>query len=377
MRLLSVLAEALALVDIFEDLPEDLAQGRCYLPRADLRRLGLEIAHLGSGKGSEALDELVRLQVGRGRELLAQAALVTQMVGAEFRMGVQALVGGRLRFDEIEILRSRVLAEGLDPMLPAGAARIRPLPLNAGPAPGHVAVIMDGNRRWAEQRGLPALEGHRSGELALGHLIYSALRLGIRHLSVYAFSTENWNRSLEELAPLFDTMAGFLTESVERLQRLGVQVRWCGQRDRFDPSIASALALLESMTSNNSALMLTICADYGGREELAAAARALAAEVVAGTVRPEDIGPADLARHLYVPELPDVDLLIRTSGEQRISNFLPWQLAYAELVFDPVLWPDFGLSQLYNAVAVYAGRQRRFGADLPGRARPAKLARTG
>lgn len=170
-------------------------------------------------------------------------------------------------------------------------------------------------------------------------LVNAAVRLGVRHLSIYAFSTENWDRSQEELAALFDTLADGIAQGAEWLHELGVQVRWCGRRDRIEPSLASALALVESMTSNNDVLSLTLCVDYGGRDELAAAARALAAEAVAGTIRPEDIGPADLARNLYVPGLPDVDLLIRTSGEQRISNFLPWHLAYAELVFDPTPGP--------------------------------------
>jgi undecaprenyl diphosphate synthase len=252
-----------------------------------------------------------------------------------------------------------LLAEGVEPITLTGAALRRPAWPATGPVPGHVAVIMDGNRRWAALHGMSAPHGHQAGERAVLRLVNSALRIGVRHLSVYAFSTENWGRTEKELLALFETMADALTRGTEWLHGLGVQVTWCGRRDRIEPSLASSLALLESLTSNNDVLRLTVCVDYGGRDELAAAARALAAEAVAGTLRPGDIGPEDLARSMYVPDLPDVDLLIRTSGEQRISNFLPWHLAYAELHFDPTPWPDYGLAQLREALAAYAARDRR------------------
>jgi undecaprenyl diphosphate synthase len=256
-----------------------------------------------------------------------------------------------------------VLLEGVAP-LDAIAPRGQCLRVaDAGPVPGHIAVIMDGNRRWAAQRGLRPAQGHRAGERALVRTAHAALRLGVPNLTLYMFSTENWDRSPDELDALFETVADTIARSADWLHARGVRVRWCGRRDRLDESIASMLALLESLTSNNNVLTLTLCLDYGGRDELAAAARALAREAVAGTIEPERIGPADLARHLYVPEMPDVDLLIRTSGEQRISNFLPWQLAYAELFFDPALWPDFGLAGLRRAVAAYAERRRTYGAD--------------
>ncbi|WP_129842648.1 polyprenyl diphosphate synthase [Streptomyces sp. RFCAC02] len=370
--LLSLLGEVCHLVDIFEDLPADLAAGRCYLPRADLRHAGLTPDDLRRPGRREERDALVEVQLGRWRDLLERAAPVTGMVDIEYQPFLHAVVlGAQLQFDEVVLRRGRVFADGVDPLAERGAVRRRPPWRHAGPVPGHVAVIMDGNRRWAVRRGLPTARGHQAGESAAMRLVNGALRLGIRNLSIYAFSTENWDRSRDELATLFDTMADGIARGTEWLHGLGVRVRWCGRRDRLDPSLASALALLESMTSNNDALTLTVCVDYGGREELVRAAQALAAEAVAGTIRPEDIGAADLARHLYVPGLPDVDLLIRTSGEQRISNFLPWHLAYAELVFDPAPWPDFGLAQLREAVAVYAGRQRRFGGTLPGPAGPA------
>lgn len=375
--LTSVLGEVCQLVDIFEDLPVDLAAGRCYLPRTDLRQLGLEVGDLQCGERQEALDELVVIQLDRWRGLLEQAAPVTGMVSLEYQPFLHALLlGAQLQFDEVTLRQARVFTDGLEPLTSTGAACRRPAWPHAGAVPGHVAVIMDGNRRWATRRGLPTFQGHQAGEWAAMRLVNAALRLGIRHLSIYAFSTENWHRSQEELATLFETMGDGIARGIEWLHELGVQVRWCGRRDRIEPSLASALTLVESMTSNNDVLSLTVCVDYGGREELVEAARALAAEAVAGTMSPEDIGPADLARNMYVPGLPDIDLLIRTSGEQRISNFLPWHLAYAELVFDPIPWPDFGLAQLQEAVTAYASRQRRFGGSLPGPARPVEPAPT-
>ncbi|MGV4989123.1 polyprenyl diphosphate synthase [Streptomyces sp. NRAIS4] len=378
LRLASLLGEAAQLGDILADLPIDLARGRCYLPREDLRRLDLEVADLTRGEPLEALEELVGIQLARWRGLLEQAMPMTAMVAPECQPFLHAsLLGLQLQFDEVTLLGAHVLAEGVDPSATTGGTPCRrPVWPTAGPVPGHVAVIMDGNRRWAKAGGHSAEHGHRVGEWAVLRLVNSALRLGIRHLSVYMFSTENWDREQEELAGLFDALANLIPWGVEWLHGLGVQVRWCGRRDRIEQSLASLIALLESMTSNNDVLTLTVCLDYGGREELAAAARALAAEAAAGALRPEDIGPADLARHLYVPELPDVDLLIRTSGEQRISNFLPWHLAYAEMVFDPTPWPDFDLARLRDAVAAYASRERRFGGSLPAPARAVEPPRT-
>lgn len=375
---LAVLGEACQLVDIFEDLPADLAAGRCYLPRADLRRLGLRPEELRSDKRRELLDELVSVQLGRWARLLEEAAPVAGLVDQEYRPFLHALVlGAQVQFDEVTLRRGRVFADGIEPVAMAGDITRRPARHDGGAVPGHIAVIMDGNRRWAAQHGLPVSQGYYAGLRTVLRLVNAALRLGVRHLSVYAFSTENWNRSQDEVLDLFGTVADMFARGAEWLHGLGVRVTWCGRRERLEPSLASSLALLESLTSNNDVLRLTVCVDYGGRDELAAAARALAAEAVAGTLRPADIGPEDLARSMYVPDLPDVDLLIRTSGEQRISNFLPWHLAYAELHFDPTPWPDYGLAQLREAVAAYAARDRRFGGGVPGPARPAEPARQG
>ncbi|MFI2609571.1 polyprenyl diphosphate synthase [Kitasatospora sp. NPDC018619] len=394
---LSALGEACQLADILEDLPLDLAAGRCYLPQEDLRRLGLTVADLRQGvrgrggRGPDdhrggrgpngrrtdrrgVLDELVELQQAQLHRLLEQALPATWLAAPGCRPFLHALLlGAQLQYDEASLLRSRVLTEGLVPPSSDGVTPRRRAPsVPPGGAPGHVAVIMDGNRRWAEARRLPAEHGHQAGRRAALRLVNAALRLGVRHLSLYAFSTENWGRPSEELTALFDSLADGLTRSAEGLHALGVRIRWCGRRDRVDESLASSIALVESLTSNNGTLTLTVCVDYGGREELAAAARRLAAEAVAGRILPEEIGPADLARHLYVPDLPDVDLLIRTSGEQRISNFLPWHLGYAELLFDPTPWPDYDLARLRGAVRAYAARQRRFGAGVPAQSRKAR-----
>ncbi|MFI8459775.1 polyprenyl diphosphate synthase [Kitasatospora sp. NPDC085464] len=387
---LSALGEACQLADHVQDLPADLAQGRCHLPRADLRRLGLDLTDLVRAAPSPALDELTEAQRSHWHTLLEEAVPATWLVAAECRPFLHTLLlGAQLHYDELTLLRSRVLIEGLAPLTTDGATphrrvarpaghdcpperdcpRGRDCPPERDRVPAHVAVIMDGNRRWAEARGLTAQHGHHAGQRAALRLVNAALRLGIRHLSIYAFSTENWGRPPEELTALFDSLADGIARSTEGLHALGVRIRWCGRRDRIDGSLASSIALVEHLTSNNGALTLTVCADYGGREELVTATKALAAEAVAGTIRPEAIGQADLTRHLYVPELPDVDLLIRTSGEQRISNFLPWQLAYAELLFDPTPWPDFDLARLRDAVRAYAGRERRFGGALPAQAR--------
>ncbi|MET8543243.1 polyprenyl diphosphate synthase [Kitasatospora sp. NPDC004799] len=378
---LSALGEACQLADILEDLPLDLAAGRCYLPQEELRRLGLTTAdlsrkdhrhhHRADRADRAALDELVERQQAQLHRLLEQALPATWLAAPGCRPFLHTLLlGAQLQDDEVTLVRSRVLAEGLTPLSPDGMT-LRPRARSEPPegAPAHVAVIMDGNRRWAEARRLPAEHGHRAGQRAALRLVNAALRLGVRHLSLYAFSTENWGRPPEELTALFDALADGLTRGAEGLHALGVRIRWCGRRDRVDESLASSIALVESLTSNNGTLTLTVCVDYGGREELAAAARSLAAEAVAGGIRPEAIGPADLARHLYLPDLPDVDLLIRTSGEQRISNFLPWHLAYAELLFDPTPWPDYDLARLREAVRAYAARERRFGGGVPAQTR--------
>jgi undecaprenyl diphosphate synthase len=220
-----------------------------------------------------------------------------------------------------------------------------------------VAIIMDGNGRWAEQRGIAIAEGHRAGTRALRRTVETAIDLGIESLTVYAFSTENWSRPQGEI----DALMEIFDESIERelpdLARQGVRTRFIGRRDRAPADLQERMAELEGETAANSRLNLWIAFDYGGRAELVTAARRLLENGIA----PEQIDEDALAARLYAPELPDPDLLIRTSGEYRISNFLLWQLAYSELAFVETLWPDFGADDLRAAVEEYARRRRRFG----------------
>ena len=221
----------------------------------------------------------------------------------------------------------------------------------------NVAIILDGNARWAEQRGLPTAEGHRAGTHALRRTVEGAIELGVASLAVYAFSTENWSRPADEVEALMAIFGETIDRELPDLARQGVRTRFIGRRDRASDELRAKMASLEEETSANDRLQLWIAFDYGGRDELVEAARRLAADGIA----PADIDADALAAHLYAPEMPDPDLLIRTSGEVRISNFLLWQLAYAELVFVDTLWPDFGEDDLRQAVEEYARRRRRFG----------------
>ena len=220
-----------------------------------------------------------------------------------------------------------------------------------------VAIIMDGNGRWAERRGLPVAEGHREGTKALRRTVEAAIDLGVETLVVYAFSTENWARPAGEVDSLMDIFGETIERELPDLARQGVRTRFMGRSDRAPDELREQMARLEEETAHNDRLNLWIAFDYGGRAELVQAARRL---VEAG-VDPNDIDEDALRANLYAPELPDPDLLIRTSGELRISNFLLWQLAYSELVFLDRLWPDFGREELEHALADYANRRRRFG----------------
>jgi len=220
-----------------------------------------------------------------------------------------------------------------------------------------VAIIMDGNGRWAERRGLPVAEGHREGTKALRRTVEAAIELGVETLVVYAFSTENWARPAGEVDSLMDIFGETIERELPDLARQGVRTRFMGRSDRAPDELREQMARLEEETAHNDRLNLWIAFDYGGRAELVQAARRL---VEAG-VDPKAIDEDALRANLYAPELPDPDLLIRTSGELRISNFLLWQLAYSELVFLDRLWPDFGREELEHALADYANRRRRFG----------------
>ncbi|MFL5942737.1 MAG: polyprenyl diphosphate synthase [Gaiellaceae bacterium] len=220
-----------------------------------------------------------------------------------------------------------------------------------------VAIIMDGNGRWAAERGVSVADGHRAGSRALRPVVETAIDLGIESLAVYAFSTENWSRSPDEVAALMDTFGETIDRELEDLAAQGVRCRFLGRRDRAPEWLRTKMAELEEATGEKSKLQLWIAFDYGGRAELVDAARRL---VESGS-DPEDVDEAALAACLYEPEMPDPDLVIRTSGERRISNFLLWQSAYAEFVFTDTLWPDFGPEELRGAIEEYARRRRRFG----------------
>jgi undecaprenyl diphosphate synthase len=220
-----------------------------------------------------------------------------------------------------------------------------------------VAIILDGNGRWAAKRGLPVEAGHREGTRALRRTVEAAIDLGIDSLTVYAFSTENWLRPPAEVDSLMDIFRETIDRELPDLAKQGVRTRFIGRRDRASEELRARMVALEHETADRNRLNLWIAFDYGGRAELADAARAL----IASGVRPEEVDEDVLAVYLYAPEMPDPDMLIRTSGELRISNFLLWQLAYSELVFVDTLWPDFGESDLRQAVVAYAGRRRRFG----------------
>jgi undecaprenyl diphosphate synthase len=220
-----------------------------------------------------------------------------------------------------------------------------------------VAVIMDGNGRWARRRGLPVLAGHRAGARALRRTVEAAIDLGVGSLAVYAFSTENWTRPPDEVRDLLDLLAETIHREFQDLAAQGVRVRFVGRRDRLSPGLLAEVEELERSTATNSALDLFVCFDYGGRDELVSAARSLVRDGVAA----EDVDEAALRARLYEPALPDPDLVIRSSGESRVSNFLLFQIAYAELVFSDALWPDFGRDELAAALHEYARRRRRFG----------------
>lgn len=241
---------------------------------------------------------------------------------------------------------------------PSGA---RPPHLPSRSVPHHVAIVMDGNGRWANQRGLPRTEGHRAGEAALLDVIAGAIEIGIKHLSVFAFSTENWSRSAEEVRFLMGFNREVIRRRRDELDSWGVRVRWIGRRPRLWASVIAELEAAQARTRGNDTLTMYFCVNYGGRAEIADAARALARDVASGKVKPRGIDERTVAKYLIEPAMPDVDLFIRSSGEQRTSNFLLWQSAYAELVFLDTLWPDFDRRDLWRAVEQYAARERRYG----------------
>jgi undecaprenyl diphosphate synthase len=241
---------------------------------------------------------------------------------------------------------------------PSGA---RPPEIPRNRVPGHVAITMDGNGRWAKARGLPRTQGHEMGEAALFDVVEGAIEIGVKAISAYAFSTENWTRSPEEVRFLMGFNRDVIRRRRDEMHGLGVRVRWSGRAPRLWKSVIKELQVAEELTRHNDVLTLNMCVNYGGRAELADTARSIAREVAAGRLSPEKVDEKVFARHLYVPELGDADMLWRTSGENRLSNYMLWQAAYAELVFTDILWPDVDRLALWKAIEIYAQRERRFG----------------
>ncbi|MGN7248916.1 isoprenyl transferase [Janibacter anophelis] len=241
---------------------------------------------------------------------------------------------------------------------PSGAT---PPPVPADLVPGHVAVVMDGNGRWANQRGLPRTKGHEAGEGALLDVVAGALEIGVQHLSTYAFSTENWRRSPEEVRFLMGFNRDVIRRRRDQLHAWGVRMRWVGRRPRLWSSVIKELEIAQEMTRDNDAMTLYFCVNYGGRAEIVDGVRRIADDVKAGRLKGSGIDERTIARYLTEPTMPDVDLFLRSSGEQRTSNFLLWQSAYAEMVFQDTLWPDYDRRHLWEAIETYARRERRYG----------------
>jgi undecaprenyl diphosphate synthase len=230
--------------------------------------------------------------------------------------------------------------------------------------PKHVALVMDGNGRWAEERGLPRTAGHEAGEASLLDCVHGALELGIGAISAYAFSTENWRRSPEEVRFLMGFNRDVIRRRRDEMNELGVRIRWAGRRPKLWRSVIKELEEAEKLTAKNSQLTLTMCVNYGGRAEITDAVQAISAKVASGQIQPSKITERMISAHLDEPDMPDVDLFVRSSGEQRMSNFLLWQSAYAEFVFLDTLWPDFDRRQLWEACEIYAARNRRYGGAI-------------
>lgn len=227
--------------------------------------------------------------------------------------------------------------------------------------PKHIALVMDGNGRWAQERGMPRTEGHRRGEGVLMSLVEECIELGVDYLSAYAFSTENWRRSADEVRFLMGFNRDVLRRQRDYLNSLGVRIRWVGRRPRLWRTVISELEQAEELTKNNTTMTLGMCVNYGGRAEIADAARLIAEDVKSGKLKPRQINEKTFTRYLDEPDMPDVDLFLRPSGEMRTSNFLPWQSTYAEMVYQDVLFPDYTPNHLRAAVLEFAKRDRRFG----------------
>ncbi|MET9757794.1 polyprenyl diphosphate synthase [Streptomyces sp. NPDC006372] len=402
--------DGVRLTDILTDLAADLAQGDLLLPDEAVRSFPGAAQDLAHRRWSPAVAALVTHLTGLARQWVTQEGLsrglhpgpatVLHTMSALLRAQLDAIGSAgpallRRPPRPAPLTRARILAPArvrasvawsLTPLTVPPARRddhaIPPLtdrpaptmvfrrppphpsgrqppPVPPGQLPTHVAVIMDGNGRWAQRRGLPRHEGHRAGADAVREVVHGALDIGLRHLTLYTFSTENWNRGAQEV----DAILGLLRREVadDPFRDLDVRLRWHGRAHRLPPDLVDLLHLRERATRTRTGLTLTMCIDYGGRDELTRTAAALARRARAGRLDPDLITEEDFARHLPHPDMPDVDLLWRTGNEQRTSNFLPWHTAYAELHFTPELWPDVDRRHLWQAITTYTHRQRRHG----------------
>jgi undecaprenyl diphosphate synthase len=333
-ELMSLLGEVFQLVDIFRGCSVDLPRGRGYLPTTETERLG---------------DAVIEHQVRRARRMIDEGSAVLDLVHPSSRPFLEASIGGcRAYFDQVATVPWQRLGGDGPPAIPADRL------------PRHVAVIMDGTR---QRTGRPHLAGHAAGEDVAFDLLDGALEIGLRYVSLFAFSTENWARPSAEVSGVLELLARRLPHRVEALHQRGVRFRWAGRRDRVPDRLRTEFEWAERVTEDNDRLTLIICVDYGGRTELTQAAQRFARDAAAGLFDLGAAGERDFARYLYLPDVPEVDLLIRACGKQRLSNFLLWQAAYAELVFTDVLWPDAGRRELWRAIEIYAARDRRFGAE--------------
>ena len=233
--------------------------------------------------------------------------------------------------------------------------------LKADQIPNHVAVVMDGNGRWAKERGMPRTAGHEAGEASLLDIVHGAIEIGVKELSAYAFSTENWRRSPDEVKFLMGFNRDVIRRRRDEMNDLGVRIRWVGREQKLWSSVLSELREAEELTKSNKVLTLNMCVNYGGRAEIVDAITSISKAIKSKKIKPESITEKNFSKFLYSPQMSDVDLFLRSSGEQRTSNFLMWQSAYAEMVFLDVLWPDADRRTLWKAIEIYAERERRFG----------------
>ncbi|GFH67415.1 MULTISPECIES: polyprenyl diphosphate synthase [Streptomyces] len=404
------------LTDTLTDLSADLAQGLLLLPQEALQTYPRAEEDLRQRRWSPATAALIRELTALAREWLTRPAMTTGMhPGAATVLDTAASLM-RAQLDAVDaagptllkhaphpslIARARVLAPARlrsslawsltplalpgprrpsvtasDPSLAADDTAFRPPPAHPSGAvppqiaaeqmPFHVAIIMDGNGRWAQQHGLPRPQGHRAGTAAVHEMVYGALEIGLRHLTLYAFSTENWKRDAEEITTILEAIRRDLDAGP--LRDLDVRQRWSGHPDKLPQELVQALMREERRTRTRTGLTLTVCINYGGREEITRTAAALAQAAQAGDIDPHLIGEDDFTRHMPQPDMPNVDLLWRTGNEQRTSNFLPWHATYAELHFTPDYWPDVDRRDLWHALTTYCRRSRRYGnaARVPG-----------